>query len=224
MKTNDEMQNTFAHLNSVSERMTEGDSQFVMSLEWQFQNKGQLSNAQKYHLDRLATKYSMEEISKQENFEQAYDDEFRLTALRCAQYYDVQHPRYYGVIVDKVLSDPSSHTLNYNEFNKMCNNKYAKKILAAYDTPHKFSSGDMVQIRANNRVDIANTNTKDGHHPNRASTYRVKDKTCMIIEADAKPITRAAKGARIYKILVIDETSPIFAHESDLKRVRRPKK
>jgi hypothetical protein len=106
----------------------------------------------------------------------------------------------------------------------MCNNKYAKKILSAYDTPNKFSSGDMVQIRSNNRIDIANTNFKDGHHPNHVSTYRVKDKICMVLEVDSKPITRPAKGARIYKVLIIDETSPIYAHESDLKKVRRSKK
>lgn len=224
MMTHQETSTMFDYLNSVSEKMTYGDSQFMKSLHWHFQKNGDLSGGQDYHLEKLGTKYSMEELSRQEQFEQNYSDELRLAALRCARYYDVQHPRYYGNIVDKVLNDPSNHTLNYNEFNKMCNNKYAKKILAAYDTPHKFSSGDMVQIRSNNRIDIANTNFKDGHHPNRGSIYRVKDKICMVLEVDSRPITRPAKGARIYKVLIIDETSPIYAHESDLKKVRRSKK
>tara|TARA_R100000426_G_C4796730_1_gene100914 strand:- start:693 stop:851 length:159 start_codon:yes stop_codon:yes gene_type:complete len=50
------------------------------------------------------------------------------------------------------------------------------------------------------------------------------NKVCMVLEVDAKPITRAAKGARIYKVLITDEAQPIFAHESDLKKSRRPKK
>lgn len=223
--SSEKTQSVFDYLNSVSEKMTYGDSQFMKSLHWHFQKNGDLSGGQDYHLEKLENKYSMEEISRQERFEQDYSDELRLTALRCARYYDVQHPRYYGDVVDKVLNDPSNHTLNYNEFNKMCNNKYAKKILAAYDTPHKFSSGDMVQIRSNNRIDIANTNTKDGHvAKGTRSTWRLANKVCMVVEVDSKPITRPAKGARVYKVLIIDETSPIYAHESDLKKVRRSKK
>ncbi len=225
MMTHQETSTMFDYLNSVSEKMTYGDSQFMKSLHWHFQKNGDLSGGQDYHLEKLGTKYSMEELSRQEQFEQNYSDELRLAALRCARYYDVQHPRYYGNIVDKVLNDPSNHTLNYNEFNKMCNNKYAKKILAAYDTPHKFSSGDMVQIRSNNRIDIANTNTKDGHvAKGTRSTWRLANKICMVLEVDSRPITRPAKGARIYKVLIIDETSPVYAHESDLKKVRRSKK
>lgn len=225
MMTHQETSTMFGYLNSVSEKMTYGDSQFMKSLHWHFQKNGDLSDGQDYHLEKLGTKYSMEEISRQEQFEQNYNDELRLIALRCARYYDAQHPRYYGNIVDKVLNDTSNHTLNYNEFNKMCNNKYAKKILAAYDTPNKFSSGDMVQIRSNNRIDIANTNTKDGHvAKGTRSTWRLGNKICMVLEVNSKPITRPAKGARIYKVLIIDETSPIYAHESDLKKVRRSKK
>jgi len=217
----------FAHLSSVEDKIAYGDKQFYMSLLWQHENTkaGPLSSTQMMYLERMYNKYSMEEIKKKEEFAQNYSEELRIIALRCARYYDGQNPRYYGNIVDKVLNDPSSHTLNYNEFNKMCNNKYAKKILAAYDAPHKFSSGDMVQIRSSNRIDIANTNAKNGHvAKGTRATTRLANKICMVLEADSKPITRPAKGARIYKILIIDETSPIYAHESDLKKVRRSKK
>ena len=83
----------------------------------------------------------------------------------------------------------------------------------------------MVQIRANNRVDIANTDQKTGAVARGTrSTYRLADKTCMVLEVNALPITRAAKNSRVYKVLIIDETSPIYAHESDLKKLRRRKK
>ena len=225
MITNNEMREIFVHLNSVSEEMSHGDAQFMMSLDWQFQNKGDLSGSQVYHLERLNTKYNMEELSKRKQFEQDYTDGHRLIALRCAMYYDEQHPRYYGNIVDKVLADPKAHVLGFNEFNKMCNNKYAKKILAAYDEQSRYLAGDMVQIRATNRLDIANTRKKEGYTARGTrATWRLADKLCMILEVDSQPITRAAKGARIYKILITDETSPIYAHESDLKKVRRSKK
>ena len=215
----------FSHLSSVEDHITFGDKQFYLSLFWQHENrKRELSSSQLHHLERLYNKYSMEEINKKEEFEQNYSDDLRAVAVKCAQYYADQYPPYYDSIVEKVLADPEGHTLSYTEYNKMCNNKYAKKILACYDQEAVYNVGDFVQIRATNRVDIANTNHKEGYMPRRSSCRTVANKLCMVLEVNAKPITRAAKGARVYKVLIIDEAQPIFAHESDLKKARRPKK
>ena len=216
----------FSHLSSVEEHIAYGDKQFYMSLLWQHENtkSGPLSSAQMMYLERMYNKYSMEEIKKKEEFEQNYSDEHRDIAVKCAQYYADQYPPYYDAIVEKTLKDPQGHILTYSEYNKMCNNKYAKKILLCYEEQVKYSVGDFVQIRATNRVDIANTNQKEGHVPRRSICSKMANKTCMILQVNAKPITRAAKGARLYKILVTDETLPIYAHESDLKKIKGKKK
>jgi hypothetical protein len=216
----------FAHLGSVEDKIAYGDKQFYMSLLWQHENpkSGPLSSPQMMYLERMYNKYSMEEIKKKEEFAQNYSDEHRDTAVKCAQYYADQYPPYYDRIVAKVLDDPPSHTLTYNEYNKMCNNKYAKKILACYEEKAKYNAGDIVQIRANNRIDVANTNQKEGHMPRRSSCHSMANKVCIILEVNSLPITRAAKGARIYKVLITDEAQPIYAHESDLKKTRRSKK
>ena len=214
----------FSHLSSVEEHIAYGDKQFYLSLFWQHENKRELSSSQLYHLERLYNKYSMEEIKNKEEFEQNYSDDHRETAVKCAQYYVDQYPPYYDSIVEKVLADPKGHTLSYTEYNKMCNNKYAKKILACYEEAAKYHVGDFVQIRATNRVDIANANIKGGHHPRRSVCAKMANKFCMVLEVNAKPITRAAKGARVYKVLVTDETQPIYVHESDLKKARGKKK
>jgi len=216
----------FSWLGSVEEHIAYGDKQFYMSLLWQHENpkSGPLSSSQMMYLERMYNKYSMEEIKKKEEFAQNYSNDLRDIAVKCAQYYADQYPPYYDAIVEKVLKDPEGHTISYNEFNKMCNNKYAKKILACYKEEAKYQVGDFVQVRANNRLDIANTNQKQGHVPRRSACSTMANKVCMVLEVNAKPITRSAKGARIYKILVTDETQPIYAHESDLKKARRPKK
>lgn len=215
----------FSHLSSVEDHIAYGDKQFYLSLFWQHENrKRELSSSQLYHLERLYDKYSMEEIKKKEEFEQNYSEKHRSVAVRCAHYYADQYPPYYDSIVSKVLDDPEGHVLSYSEYNKMCNNKYAKKVLACYEQQAIYSVGDFVQIRATNRVDIANTNQKDGHMPRRSVCSQMANKFCMVIEVDARPITRAAKGARVYKVLITDEARPIFAHESDLKKVRRKNK
>jgi len=216
----------FSWLGSVEEHIAYGDKQFYMSLLWQHENtkSGPLSSSQMYHLERLYNKYSMKEIKKKEEFEKNYSAEQRKDAIRCAHYYEVQYPPYYDSIVSKVLNDPEGHVLSFSEYNKMCNNKYAKKVLACYEQQAVYSVGDFVQIRATNRVDIANTNHKEGHMPRRSVCSKMANKTCMILQVNAKPITRAAKGARVYKVLVTDEAQPIYAHESDLKKARRKKK
>jgi hypothetical protein len=213
----------FSWLGSVEGHIDYGDKQFYMSLLWQHENPktGPLSSAQMMYLERMYNKYSMEEIKKKEEFAQNYSDEHRNIAVKCAQYYADQYPPYYDGIVTKVLDDPRNHVLTYNEYNKMCNNKYAKKILSCYGEEPKYRVGDFLQIRANNRVDIANTNQKDGHMPRRSACSQMANKFCMVLEINAKPITRAAKGARVYKILITDEAMPVYAHESDLKKSRR---
>ena len=216
----------FSHLASVEGHIAYGDKQFYMSLLWQHENvkSGPLSPAQMMYLEKMYNKYSMEEIKKKEEFTKNYSNVHRRVAVRCAQYYADQYPPYYDAIVEKVLKDPEGHILSYNEYNKMCNNKYALKILACYKEEVKYQVGDFVQIRATNRVDIANTNQKGGHMPRRSICSQMANKFCMVLEVNAKPITRAAKGARIYKVLITDEAQPIYAHESDLKKARRTKK
>ena len=218
-------QEAFNHLQYHADHMNTWEQGFVESLEHQFKQKGRLSDSQERHLFKLTNKYNMDKIREAQQWCKNYGPEQRDIAIKCAKYYDGQYQTYFHDIVNKVLGDPEHHILTLGEYNKLCKNKYALKVLDSYDTPEKFAVGDMVQIRANNRVDIANTDQKTGATAKGAwSTYKLSNKTCMVLEVNAKPITRPAKGARVYKILIIDETSPIYAHESDLKKLRRSKK
>ena len=218
-------QKAFNHLQYHAHHMNMWEQGFVDSLEHQFKQKGRLSVSQNRHLLKLTDKYNMDKIREAQQWRKNYGPEQRDIAVKCAKYYDGQYQTYFHDIVNKVLDDPDRHVLSLGEYNKLCKNKYALKVLASYDEPEKFAVGDMVQIRANNRVDIANTDQKTGAVPRgMRATWHFADKTCMVLEVNAKPITRAAKAARVYKVLIIDETSPIYVHESDLKKLRRRKK
>lgn len=213
-----DVEGVFERMKPAEQEMLDHDFGFYTSLKEYYTDNGCLSDSQLFHLERLIFKYNPIRIAEEKEFVKNYSDRHRETALQIAKYYDAQFPRYYGNIVDIVLEDPADHTLTASQWNKMCENKYAKKIRKAYDEPEKFSAGDVVQIRQNNRIDIAN----DGK--NRRSRFKEANKTGMVLEANARAITRPAKGARIYKILLTDDTSPIYAHESDLKIARRKKK
>ena len=218
-------QEAFNHLQYHADHMNMWEQGFVDSLEYQFKKKGRLSVSQERHLFKLTDKYNMDRIREENAWCKNYGPKQRDIAVKCAKYYDAQYQVYFQDIVNKVLGDPDHHVLTLGEYNKLCKNKYALKVLASYDAPEKFAVGDMVQIRANNRVDIANTDEKTGAVPRgMRATWFFKNKTCMVLEVNALPVTRAAKNSRVYKILIIDETSPIYAHESDLKKLRRRKK
>ena len=218
-------QDAFDHLQYHADHMNLWEQGFVESLEHQFKQKGRLSLSQERHLFKLTDKYNMDKIREAQQWVKNYGPEQRDIAIKCANYYDGQYVNYFHDIVTKVLDDPEHHVLTLGEYNKLCKNKYALKVLASYDAPEKFAAGDMVQIRANNRVDIANTDQKTGAVARGTrSTWGLTNKTCMVLEVNALPITRAAKNSRVYKVLIIDETSPIYVHESDLKKLRRRKK
>ena len=218
-------QNAFNHLQYHADYMNTWEQGFVDSLEHQFKQKGRLSFSQERHLLKLTDKYNMDKIREAQKWAKNYGSEQRDIAIKCAKYYDGQYQVYFKDIVNKVLGDPDGHVLSLGEYNKLCKNKYAMKVLASYDAPEKFAVGAMVQIRSSNRLDIANTDEKTGAVPRgMRATWHFADKTCMVLEVNALPITRAAKNSRVYKILIIDETSPIYVHESDLKKLRRRKK
>ena len=117
-----------------------------------------------------------------------------------------------------VMSDPENFVLSKKEWDIFCENKYALKIRNNYKEPLKFKVSDCVQVRANNKIDVANADPDC--YPNRSARYKMQQKVGFVLETDAKPVTRAAKGSRIYKVLFTGETAPVYAHESDLKRKR----
>ena len=198
-----------------SPALTTRDRDFVISLRTFQIRKGSLTIAQDYHLERLEKKNDPEAINVAQAWRDAYGPDHQQTATRVAHYY-LNNPPYFGDLAARIIDNPQSTILSSKQWNKMCENKYAKKILGQYELSPKYENGQFLRIRKNNRLDIANYNT--------AYTFLDKaEKVAVVLRVDAQPITRAAKGARIYQILLVGETKPIYAHESDLKKTRRRK-
>ena len=194
-------------------RLREED--FLVSIRQQFIRKGSLSYGQEQWFQSIAETYSEEAMNEEEQWRLAWNDEKRTTAMCVARYYEA-NPPYFSNYVDMIFLDPTRFILTKKQWNKFCENKYAKRIRGIYDVPEKFKQGDLVQIRMTNRLDIANYNER----------FLVKenaDKVAFVLNVNARPVTRAAKGARVYQILVAGATKPVLAHESDLKKARRKK-
>jgi hypothetical protein len=194
------------------EYATDREVNFMKSCQYHLSEKEQLSFSQNRWLKTLMEKYSDEGIKLERDWRKCFDKERRKIAYRVAQYYQY-NPPYYKEIVKRVLSNPDDFVLSRAEWKSFCENKYALKITKLYDTALKFHKSDCIQIRANNKIPLANRGITRMRPPR-------PNHVGFILETDALPITRSAKGARIYKILLTGEVSPIYAHESDLKRKR----
>jgi len=203
-------------INSAKGYLTYRESDFLNSLVSQANTRDQLSYSQEQWLRKIEDKYSEDKLKEMSLWDKNFSDGHRNIATKVALYYKTT--QYYAIHVNAVLSDPENFVLSKKDWDKFCENKYALKIRNNYEQPLKFKVSDCVQVRSNNKIDIANAGPDS--YPNRSARYKMEQKIGFVLEADAKPVTRAAKGSRIYKVLFTGEASPVYAHESDLKRKR----
>ena len=193
------------------------ESEFIESLISRLENAKELTERQLWYLKIIQDKYDADTLAEHDRWIKEFSDEHRDTARKVARYYE--NTQYYHAIVGTVLSDPKNFVLTKHQWKIFCENKYALKVLNCYKEPLKFKIADCVQVRSNNYIDIANV--PPDSYPNKSARRLMANKVGFILEVDAKPVTRAAKGSRIYKLLFTGETSPVYAHESDLKRKRK---
>ena len=194
--------------------VTRTEKEFLESIRSYWLRKGTLTPGQTSWFERLEEKYSEEQHAQTEKWLSAFSPYHRQTALQVARYYEA-NPPYFETYVHKILSNPESFTLTEREWNKFCENKYAKKIRKSYEESLRFHVGDCVQIRKTNKVSTANYNNEGYIRGDKS------EKVGFVLKTDALPVTRAAKGSRVYQVLLVGDVSPIYAHESDLKRGKK---
>ncbi len=192
---------------------------FLESIRGQVIVKGKLSAAQIKWLESLQEKYSEASLLNAENWMKQFDKDCRTNVVRLMKYYQA-NPPYYRDLAESVLSDPEGFTISADAYNKLINNKFAKKIITEYESDPEFSVGEMAIVRKSNQVRRLNMENAIGMSYKEST--ELENKPVVILEVHAKPITRAAKGSKVYKVLPVGRT-PIYACESDLKKARKTK-
>ena len=95
-----------------------------------------------------------------------------------------------------------------HEFNKMCENKYAKKVIATAKAKEKYAVGSMVLLR---KTAISWRNKKYDEVP------------CVVIEVLHDEVVSHAKGAKPYKVLPFGSSEMLTLEERELKVYKTPK-
>jgi hypothetical protein len=194
------------HALKNSSLLSQWEAGFIESLHQQFKKRGSLSARQLEILERVEQdKLSEEARHTSQVWQNSYDDEKRRIARICAEYYD--KTGYFTALASSILED-SDYTPPEKAWRKMCENKYAKKVLALHDADPKYPVGSTVMFRA----------TADWAH-----RYAAGDKPCIVI-ATGGIIKSAAKGAKPYKVLPYGLAKPIECEERHLKTYKKSKK
>ena len=186
--------------------LTDWEHGFIESLQEQFNKRGRLSARQVEILDRIEReKLSESAVAKAKRWFKEYSDEHRRTARICAEYY--RHTGYFQTLVHLILNT-ENHIPTEKQYKKMCENKYAKKVLAEHDVAPKYPVGSLVEVRA----------TADWSHRRSANGM-----PCVVISSGGT-VKSAAKGAKPYKILPFGSAKPIDCEERHIKKCKNPKK
>ena len=118
---------------------------FIESIFGQMKKGQTLSNNQKRIVTRCLEKTTPENVASREEWEKEYVEQHRETALLCARYYKTQG--YFQSMVDNLLSDENFIIPTRQHYTKMCENKYAKRVIENSKTPFQFGLGDLAQVR-----------------------------------------------------------------------------
>jgi len=201
-------------LDKISEKIQElndWERGFMESVMNQWNRRGSLSPRQVEIVEKVEKKYSAEEKTARKAWSESFDDEKKRIAKVVAGYY--QGTGYFRDLATRIIdSKDNDFTMTEKQYNAMCCNKYAKKVLDAEEAEPKFPVGSMVALRMNANVSWKGAGVRA--HPGRMSELAV------VLSTD-EPIVSASKGCKRYKIVFIGSSVPIFCEERDLKKMKK---
>ena len=199
---------------------------FLKNMRTQLATGRGLSPGQNKFVTDIEKHCSIQNIDDAVKWIDEYNDDLREIAVLCAEYYE-QHQElgasYFRAIRRKVLDNPKGHILTKMEFNKMCMNKYAQKVIEESNSAVLFSPGQVAAVRTANRLDMSPTDSREEKRRNYnlyRSAARGEKVLVVVLKVNARPMYRNTKGGKVYKVLPLGDTVPLYVCEKDLKKVR----
>lgn len=130
----------------LAKPISDKDREFVASLKQGYEKYGSLTVGQASYFGKVEERYSEANLKAQAEF--VYDDEKKRIAKICAEYYS--RLRYFGSVAENVLQDPA-FVPTKKQYEAMCENKYAKRLIAAHDAELAFDAGNIVKVVMNKK-------------------------------------------------------------------------
>ena len=183
---------------------------FIESVIGQLEKGYKISHNQERIIKRCFDKTSEDEVRKVEQWESKYDDNKRKIAKVIAEYYT--EAGYFTNWAANILAKPDTYVLPEKTWVKMCENKYAKKVLANMKSPELFEIGGLATVRKainhNHLTPVAGTT--------RFNYSKMKNEAVMILDYEVKP----AQHKVVKCALLLDPTIVFTCEERRLKKHR----
>ena len=178
------------------------DGKFSESLKEQLKFRGSLSPRQMEIFGQIEERHSPVALTARATWSETYLSEgLKEKAEICAHYY-LANPPYFSGLAQRVIQCRDGEEVNIpsqSEYKKMCENKYALRVIEESLGEPTFNVGQLVQFRAR---------------------HRTSGKVASVLQIMPEPVTSAAKGAKKYLVIPFGGTKPLTVEERDIKKYR----
>ena len=220
MKKQKEIIKSLLELNTAECNISSWQRGFLKSILSQLEtSKYSLTPNQERVLSEVCAQNTPERLHSIQEWKVSYlGSEYLQEAFKvCVQYYS--STGYFSSIVADYCTT-KDYIPPEKTYKKICENKYAKKVLESHFSEPLYPEGSAIQVRKGNKVnsDAVLANIHNGGYMSSSVDFAI------VLESDAQPIHRAAKGSKIYRILPVGVPKSYYVHESDIKRARGVKK
>jgi hypothetical protein len=114
---------------------------------------------------------------------------------------------YYSTITSRHATE-DDYIPTKDDYDRVVNNKYSQKVIAAHEAAPKYAAGSLVEVRSNApRSRLRQRNLQ---------TYLRPGVVCVVVST-SEPIISAAKGCKRYKVLPVGSTQTYLVEERDVK-------
>ena len=174
----------------------------LQSMLDQANRRGSLSEKQIKFYKSIASNYTENALAEKREWESTFVGKKLDDLVIIAKYYKAQGS-YFLALVDKILSD-EEYIPNRSQYRKLCENKYAQKVLAEHYKEPRFNIGQQVYL------------VSKSPYSHDASLRR----GAIVLRANAEPIENSCKGAKKYLVLPVGEPHGVVVEERWLKSRR----
>jgi len=195
------------------ELLTPWEKGFIESVSDQLKRGRTLSSNQERVVSRCIEKTTPEKVADYDAWAKEYRAKHRETALLCARYYKEQG--YFHTMVQNLMGDENFVPSREN-YTKMCENKYAKRVIENSNAPFQFGLGDLAQVRKT----IAHNHLAPAHGSEAFHHMKMRNQAVIIID-QRNPMEKPDQYKVVCCSLVANPAIRFWCEERKLKKFRR---
>ena len=186
---------------------------FIESIVNQMKRGIFLSENQERIVTRCIEKTTPEKVADYDAWAKEYRAKHRETALLCARYY--KERGYFHNMVQNLMGKEDFVPSREN-YTKMCENKYAKRVIENSKAPFQFGLGDLAQVRKT----IGHNHLSPAHGSEAFHHMKMRSQAVIIID-QKDPMEKPDQYKVVCCSLVANPSIRFWCEERKLKKFRR---